>query len=133
VARDPAQPNLRQVHLIQTELHDALQAGGFTVSPGHMGENITTRGVDLLGLPTGTRLHLGSTAVVEVMGLRNFCVQLDHFQSGLMAAVLERDEQGTLIRKGGIMAIVLAGGEVWPGDSIGVELPSESHRSLGVV
>jgi MOSC domain-containing protein YiiM len=133
VARDPTQPNLRQVHLIHAELHDELHAAGFTVSAGQMGENITTRGIDLLRLPTGTRLHLGSTAIVEVTGLRNPCVQLDNFQSGLMAAVLERDEQGALIRKSGIMAIVLAGGEVGPGDPIIVELPPEPHQALEVV
>ncbi|HEY7123648.1 MAG TPA: MOSC domain-containing protein [Ktedonobacterales bacterium] len=133
VARDPTQPNLRQVHLIQAELHDELHAAGFTVSAGQMGENITTRGIDLLRLPTGTRLHLGSRAIVEVTGLRNPCVQLDNFQSGLMTAVLERDEQGVLIRKAGIMAIVLAGGEVGPGDPISVELPPEPHQSLEVV
>src|SRR5690242_15777233 len=88
VARDPSQPNLRQVHLIHAELHDELQAAGFTVSAGQMGENITTRGIDLLLLPTGTRLHFGNTAVIEVTGLRNPCTQLDDFQSGLMAAVL---------------------------------------------
>ncbi len=130
VARDPTQPNLRQVHLIQAELHDELRAAGFTVSAGQMGENVTTSGVNLLGLPTGTRLHLGQTAVVEVTGLRNPCVQLDHFQPGLMSAVLEKDEHGRLIRKAGIMAIVLADGEVRPGDPIIVELPPEPHRAL---
>src|SRR6266516_1387721 len=133
VARDPGQPNLRQVHLIHAELYDELRAVGFAVSAGQMGENITTRGVDLLRLPTGTRLHLGDTAVVEVTGLRNPCVQLDRFQPGLMAAVLGRDEHGTLIRKAGIMAIVLAGGEVRPGDPITVELPPEPHRALELV
>jgi MOSC domain-containing protein YiiM len=130
VARDPTQPNLRQVHLIHAELHDELRAAGFAISAGQMGENVTTRGVDLLGLPTGTRLHLGGTAVVEVTGLRNPCVQLDHVQSGLMAAVLGRDEQGRLIRKAGVMAVVLAGGEVRPGDPISVEVPPEPHRAL---
>src|SRR6266853_1576819 len=91
VARDPSQPNLRQVHLIHAELHDELRTAGFAVSAGQMGENVTTCGVDLLRLPTGTRLHLGNTAVVEVTGLRNPCVQLDHLQPGLMAAVLERN------------------------------------------
>jgi MOSC domain-containing protein YiiM len=133
VARDPAHPNLRQVHLIHAELHDALRAAGFSVGAGQMGENITTRGVDLLRLPTETRLHLGDTAVVEVTGLRNPCSQLDQFQSGLLAAVLERDAQGALIRKAGIMAIVVAAGDVRPGDPITVELPSEPHRSLEVV
>ncbi len=133
VARDPTQPNLRQVHLIHTELHDELRAAGFSVFAGEMGENITTRGVDLLRLPTGTRLHLGDTVIVEVTGLRSPCAQLDHFQPGLLTAVLERDEHGTLIRKAGIMAIVVAGGEVRPGDRIAVELPPEPHQPLEVV
>ena len=107
VARDPSQPNLRQVHLIHAELHDELRAAGFAVSAGQRGENVTTRGIDLLGLPTGTRLRLGKTAIVEVTGLRNPCLQLDRFQSGLMAAVRGRDERGALIRKAGVMAIVL--------------------------
>ncbi len=133
VARDPTAHNLRQVHLIHAELHDELQAAGFRVAEGQMGENITTRGVDLLGLPTGMRLHLGGEAVVEVTGLRNPCAQLDGIQEGLMAAVLGRDEQGNLIRKAGVMAIVLTAGEVRPGDSIRVELPPEPHRPLAPV
>lgn len=133
VARDPSQPNLRQVHLIQAELHDELRAKGFRVQAGDMGKNITTRGVDLLGLPQGTRLHLGAQAVVEVTGLRNPCAQLDQFQPGLMAAVLERDAEGKLIRKAGIMAVVRVGGEVHPSDPIRVELPSEPHQALEVV
>ena len=130
VARDPSQPNLRQVHLIHAELHDELETAGFSVSAGQMGENVTTRGIDLLRLPTGTRLRLGETAVIEVTGLRNPCIQLNHFQDGLMAAVLGRDENGKLIRKAGIMAIVLADGEIRPGDPIIVELPAEPHKSL---
>ena len=130
VAADPTQPNLRQVHLIHAELHDELNGAGFKVTPGEMGENVTTRGVDLLGLPTGTRLHLGPTAVVEVTGLRNPCMQLDKIQTGLMEANLDRDADGNLIRKAGIMGIVLADGEVRPGDAIGVELPPEPHSPL---
>jgi MOSC domain-containing protein YiiM len=95
-----------------------------------MGENVTTRGVDLLGLPTGARLRLGADAVVEITGLRNPCTQLDGFQDGLMAAVLDRDAQGNLVRKSGVMGIVLTGGEVSPGDPIAVELPPEPHRPL---
>jgi MOSC domain len=133
VARDPTQPNLRQVHVIHAELHDELRLAGFTVHAGEMGENITTRGVDLLGLPTGTRLHLGPDAVVEVTGLRNPCWQLDHFQQGLMAAVLGRDEQNQLIRKAGVMGIVLVDGEVRPGDPIRVELPPTPHLPLAPV
>src|SRR5256885_14269742 len=114
VARDPSQPNLRQVHLIHAELHEELRAGGFGVEAGQMGENVTTRGLDLLGLPTGTRLHLGETAVVKVTGLRNPCAQLDEIRPGLMAATLGRDAQGNLVRKAGVMAVVLAGGEGRP-------------------
>src|SRR6185503_5330448 len=110
--------------------HDELRAAGFTVSAGEMCENVTTRGIDLLALPTGARLHLGGDAVVEVTGLRNPCAQLDRFQLGLMAAVLGRDEHGGLVRMSGVMGIVLAGGDVRPGDPVRVELPPEPHRAL---
>jgi MOSC domain-containing protein YiiM len=130
VAKNPATPNLRQVHLIHTELFEKLGARGFSVSPGLMGENVTTTGVDLLALPTGTRLHLGEEAVVEVAGLRNPCRQLDSLQSGLMAATLDRDGDGNLIRKAGIMAIVVSGGVVRQGDQIRIELPPLPHNPL---
>lgn len=130
VRRDPTQPNLRQVHLIHSELHDELRAAGFDVAPGRMGENVTTRGVDLLGLPTGARLLLGDSAVVEVTGLRNPCVQLDGIQDGLMAATLSRGEQGELLRLAGVMGVVAAAGEIRPGDSIHVELPMPPLRPL---
>ena len=130
VKRDPSQPNLRQVHLIHAELHDELRARGFAVHPGEMGENVTTRGVDLLGLPVGTRLHLGAEAVVELTGLRNPCAQLDRIQPGLMAAVLDRDAEGKLIRKAGVMGIVLKGGDVQAADPIRVELPSVPPKAL---
>ncbi len=130
VARDPTQPNLRQVHLIHGELHDELRAKGFDVSPGLMGENVTTRGVDLLELPTGARLHLGANAVVEVMGLRNPCYQLDGLQKGLMAATLDRGVDGELIRKAGVMGIVIAAGNVAVGDAIRVALPAGAHERL---
>lgn len=133
VARDPSQPNLRQVHLIHAELHDELRAAGFDLTPGQMGENVTTRGVDLLGLPAGTRLHLGPSAVVEITGLRNPCAQLDGIQPGLMAATLDRDESGNLVRKAGVMGIVLAAGEVTPGDAIRIELPAGTHEALAPV
>ncbi len=130
VARDPTQPNLRQVHLIHAELLDELAAAGFAVPPGRMGENVTTRGIDLLGLPVGTRLRLGSEAVVAVTGLRNPCHQLNGLQPGLMAATLGRDAEGGLVRKAGVMAIVLAGGEVRGGDIVAVEPPPPPHRRL---
>lgn len=130
VAKDPNQPNLRQVHLIHAELHDELREREFDISPGQMGENITTRGIDLLGLPTGSRLHIGKTAIVEVTGLRNPCYQLDDFQKGLMKAVLDKDEQGNLVRKAGVMGVVLTDGEVSVNDGIWVELPPEPHEAL---
>jgi len=130
VKRDPSQPNLRQVHLIHAELHDELRGQGFPVHPGEMGENVTTRGVDLLGLPVGTRLYLGAEAIVELTGLRNPCAQLDRIQPGLMAAVLDRDASGNVIRKAGVMGIVLKGGDVLAGDHIRVELPPGPPRAL---
>jgi len=130
VARDPTQPNLRQVHLIHAELLDDLNAAGFTVKPGDMGENITTRRLDLLALPTGTRLTIG-TAVIEVTGLRNPCIQLDRFQQGLMQATLDRDNAGN--RKAGVMGVVLVGGDVLPDDSIHIEMPEGAQRKLGPV
>jgi len=133
VARDPTQPNLRQVHLIHAELFAALRAAGFDIAPGDIGENVTTLGLDLLALPAGTCLHLGEAAVVQVTGLRNPCAQLDRFRPGLMAAVLDRDDEGRLVRKAGVMAVVLAGGEVRPGDPIRVVLPPAPHRPLAPV
>jgi MOSC domain-containing protein YiiM len=130
VRRDPSRPNLRQVHLIHAELHDELRAGGFEIAPGQMGENVTTRGVDLLGLPEGARLRLGAAAVVEVTGLRNPCTQLDGVQDGLMAATLARDERGDLVRKAGVMGVVVATGDVRPGDAVRVELPARLHAPL---
>ena len=129
VAKDPTQPNLRQVHLIHAELHEELNNAGFNVSPGQMGENITTRGIDLLKLPTHTRLHIRE-AIIQVTGLRNPCAQLDNFKPGLMAAVLDKDENGHLIRKAGIMGVVIAGGTISAGDSIEVELPPHPHHPL---
>lgn len=125
VAADPTQPNLRQVHLIQAELFDELAPRGFAVAPGDMGENVATRGVDLLALPRGTRLRLGHEAIVELTGLRNPCAQIEAFRAGLLVAVLDRAADGSLLRKAGVMAIVLTGGEVRPGDPIAVELPAE--------
>ena len=133
VKRDPSQPNLRQVHLIHEELHEELRAAGFAVSAGDMGENVTTRGIDLLGLPTGTRVMLGDSAVIELTGLRNPCRQLNGFAPGLMDATLERDGRGELVRKAGVMAIVLTDGRVQPRDAIRLELPPKPHRPLAPV
>ena len=130
VRRDPTAPNVRQVHLMHAELFEELRAKGFAVQPGELGENVTTEGINLLALPTGTRLHLGDSAVVEVTGLRNPCIQLDRFQQGLMAATLDRDADGNLVRKAGIMSIVISDGDVRPGDTIRIELPPGLHLAL---
>ena len=130
VAQDPTQPNLRQVHLIHAELHDELRGAGFSVAAGELGENVTTRDIDLLGLPVGALLRLGEEAVVEVTGLRNPCVQIEAFQTGLLKQVVGRDEAGELVRRAGVMGVVVAGGEVRPGDTIEVELPPPPHRRL---
>ncbi|MBB5843069.1 MOSC domain-containing protein YiiM [Conyzicola lurida] len=132
VKKDPTRANLTQVHLIQEELFAEL-ADRFTVGPGELGENVTTRGVDLLTLPLGTRLHLGTTAVVEVTGLRSPCSQINAYQGGLMKALVAKDDDGCVIRKSGIMGIVVAGGVVAPGDGLRVELPAGEHIALGVV
>ncbi|WSY36521.1 MOSC domain-containing protein [Streptomyces sp. NBC_00887] len=130
VAQDPTQPNLRQVHLIHQELFAELREAGFDVAPGDLGENVTTGGIDLLALPVGTLLHLGDEAVVEVTGLRNPCLQIDHFQDGLLKQVVGRDEDGGIVRKAGIMGTVRVGGVVRPGDPVRTELPAEPHRPL---
>ena len=130
VARDPTQPNLRQVHLLHAELLAELATKGFIIGPGAIGENILTRGVDLLELPTDTVLTIGSAATVRITGLRNPCVQLNRFSPGLMAATLDQDADGRLIRKAGVMAIVLTDGSVRPGDPIQVSFPPAPYRPL---
>lgn len=130
VAADPSQPNLRQVHLIHEELHDELREKGFDLTPGVMGENVTTRGIDLLGLPAGSVLRLGEDAVLAVTGLRNPCHQLNGYQDGLMNAVLGEDRDGKLVRKAGVMAVVVVSGTVRPGDAIRVSLPPKPYCAL---
>ncbi len=127
---NPLQPNLRQAHLIQAELFDDLRVKGFEIAAGDLGENITTRGIDLLALPSGTILRIGAQARIELTGLRNPCRQIDAFQEGLTAAVLERTADGGLIRKAGVMGIILTDGDIMPGDRIGVDLPPEPFRPL---
>ncbi|MFD9393117.1 MOSC domain-containing protein [Streptomyces sp. NPDC060000] len=131
--KDPSQPNLRQVHLIHEELFAQVRAAGFEVAAGELGENVTTRGIDLLGLPTGTLLRLGGEAVVEVTGLRNPCAQIDGFRQGLMKQVVGRGPDGRPAFKSGIMSVVLSGGVVRPGDPITVELPDGPHQPLRIV
>ena len=130
VRANPDRPNLRQVHLMHAELHEELRAAGFRVAPGDLGENITTRGIDLLALPRGARLRIGQDVILQVTGLRNPCIQLDRFQDGLMRAVLDRGPDGSLIRKSGIMSVVEAGGDVHIGDPIEVELLPGARRAL---
>ncbi|SHH93834.1 MOSC domain-containing protein [Streptomyces sp. 3214.6] len=130
VKQDPTQPNLRQVHLIHEELFEEVRAAGFEVMAGQLGENVTTRGIDLLALPVGTLLRLGAEAVLEVTGLRNPCAQIDDFQKGLLKQVVRQDANGRPEFRAGIMSVVLSGGVVRPGDSITVELPDGPHRPL---
>ncbi|WP_370223210.1 MOSC domain-containing protein [Cytobacillus sp.] len=129
VKQNPDQPNLRQVHLIHSELFQEL-ADRFPIEPGQMGENITTSGINLLELPVNTILFLGQSAVIRITGLRNPCAQIDQFQPGLLHAVIEKDENGKLIRKAGIMGIVLESGEVKPGDEIRVQFPPKPFKKL---
>ncbi|MFF9819662.1 MOSC domain-containing protein [Streptomyces sp. NPDC014006] len=133
MAKDPSQPNLRQVHLMHEELFDELRAAGFEVAAGQLGENVTTRGIDLLGLPTGARLLLGDEAVVEVTGLRNPCAQIDGFHKGLLKEVVGQGADGRPRFRSGIMSVVVAGGVVRPGDGVEVELPDGPHRPLEIV
>lgn len=130
VRANPHQPNLRQVHLIPTELFAEVAEKGFTVHPGDLGENVTTTGIDLIGLPRGTRLRLGDEAEVEITGLRNPCSQIEDFQPGLLAQVVGKDATGKIVRRAGVMSVVLAGGTVRPGDVIRVTLPPEPHVAL---
>ncbi|WP_404710070.1 MOSC domain-containing protein [Sphingomonas sp. MMS24-J13] len=133
VAADPTQPNLRQVHLIHSELFAELAAKGFEIAPADFGENITTSGLNLLAFPQGTLLNVGRTAVLRVTGLRNPCAQIERFRPGLLAAVLDRGPDNILIRKTGIMAVVQAGGTVRPGDCIEIRLPALPHQPLQCV
>jgi len=130
VRADPTQPNLRQVHLMHQELFDELALKGFRVAAGSLGENVTTSGIDLLGLPRGTRLHLGGSAVVEVTGLRNPCAPIENFQPGLLKELVGYDDAGTLVRRAGIMGVVLQGGTVRPGEGIVVVLPGGPFEPL---
>ncbi|GAA3019862.1 MOSC domain-containing protein [Streptomyces fulvorobeus] len=128
---EPRLPNLRQVHLIHEELFDELAAKGFTVTPGQLGENVSTRGIDLLGLPTGALLRLGEEAVVEVTGLRNPCAKINDFRRGLLQEVFELDAAtGEFVFKCGIMGVVRRSGAVHPGDTVHVELPPGPHTPL---
>ncbi len=130
VTKDPSQPNLRQVHLIHSELFDELNEKGFNIKDGEIGENITTAGIELLSLPKDTLLSIGDTVIIMITGLRNPCKQLNSIKDGLMMAVLDKDEAGNLIRKAGVMGIVLQGGEVKTGHKITVELPLKPYIKL---
>ena len=130
VARDPLQPNLRQVHLVHQELFDEARAAGYELAPGDLGENILTAGLDLLGLSRDTLLHIGPRAVVRVTGLRNPCAQIDGFRKGLLKVAAVRHEDGRVVLRAGIMGVVTVGGDVLPGDGIDVELPDPPHHAL---
>lgn len=130
VRADPTQPNLRQVHLIASELLDEVNALGFDVAPGALGENVTTRGLDLISLPRGTILELGDAVRLKVTGLRNPCSQIETFRPGLLKLMVGKREDGTPLLRTGIMTIVIAGGIVRPGDTLTALLPPEPHIRL---
>jgi len=130
IAIDPSRPNLRQVHLLGSELFQDVAKRGYTVGPGDLGENITTIGIDLLALPTGTTLRLGSDCLISITGLRNPCQQINDFRDGLLSEMLERNDDGTLVKKAGVMAVVIRSGVVRPGDSIDDSLPPLPHIPL---
>lgn len=130
IRKDPTQPNLRQVHLIHEELLNELSERGFWIGPGDMGENVLTRGIDLLALPTGSRLEIGPTVELEVTGLRNPCSALNQVAHGLLGAVVSKNAEGETVRKSGIMAIVIRGGTVRPGDRIVSHLPRGEYVPL---
>lgn len=127
VAANPDQPNLRQVHLMSSEIFDEVGEAGFTVQPGDLGENITTEGIDLIGLPTGTLLRIGERALVSLTGLRNPCGQINGHEDGLLKAMVGNDENGNTVRKAGVMSVVMLGGTIRPGDEIVIALPPEPH------
>jgi len=133
VAVDPGQPNLRQVHLIADELLEELTGRGFVLAPGDLGENILTHGLDLTALPRGTRLRVGAQVELELTGLRNPCAQIEEFMPGLLAQVVSRAADGAIVRRAGVMAIVVSGGRVTTGDSIAVTPPPPPHVPLGLV
>ncbi|MGN6198816.1 MOSC domain-containing protein [Humibacter sp.] len=130
VARDPHQPNLRQVHLVHSELFDEVRRNGYDVEPGQLGENITTAGLDLLALPTGTVLHIGESASIRLTGLRNPCEQINGLAPRLMKEMVFRLPDGTVVRKAGVMSVVLTGGIVRPGDAVRAELPSGEQTAM---
>lgn len=131
--KTPNAPNFRQVHLLPSELFDEVAALGFELGAGQLGENITTTGLELLSLPLGTRLHLGDDAVIELTGLRDPCILIDKFQAGLKSAMLTRSDDGTVIRKSGVMSVVMTGGTVRAGDRITVQKPDAPHTPLPVL
>jgi MOSC domain-containing protein YiiM len=131
--RDPTAPNLAQIHFLNAELFDELAAKGFAVEAGRLGENVLTQGIDLITLPTGTIFQIGAEAIVEISGIRDPCKQIDGVARGLTKALIDRDAAGQVLRKAGIMGVVVKGGMVRPGDAIVVTLPAEPHRRLEVV
>jgi len=128
VAADPNQPNLRQVHLVMSELLDDVRAAGHEIEPGRLGENVTTTGIDLIGLPVGSMLRIGDTALVALTGLRNPCKQIRDVGDGVLKMMFVDGERygrpGEQIGRTGVMGVVVAGGTVSAGDEIAVRYPA---------
>jgi len=133
--------NKRQVHLIASELLTELarkdsKGRAYIISPGALGENITTKGIDLVGLNEGTRLHFGDGddhAIVRITGLRNPKKRLDEWPKGLLDRCAMKNKKGEITgRKIGVMGIVEEDGFVQPGHMVYVEKP-KTAKALGNV
>jgi len=130
--RQPRLPNLRQVHLIPSELFEALRNAGYDLHPGDLGDNIATAGLDLETLPMGALLDLGSEACIELTGLRTPCVLIDRFRTGLKRQMVCSEPVAPRFRCG-VMSIVRTGGRLAVGDPIRVRLPPKPWTDLPAV
>ena len=127
VAANPDQPNLRQIHLVMSELLDEVNSAGHNVVAGQLGESITTTGIDLISLPVGSMLRIGDTALVALTGLRNPCPQIKSVGDGLMKMMFIDDQdnpEGPKIGRTGVMGVVIAGGIVAADDGIKIRFPA---------
>jgi len=106
----------RQVSLLAQESIDRMRRRGFTLSPGNFAENITTSGINLASLATGTRLAIGE-ATLEITQIGKEC----------HAACAVRRQVGTCIMpEEGVFARVIRGGRIMPGDTINIG--DETHE-----
>ena len=100
----------RQISLLAIESIDKMRAKGLDVGPGDFAENITTEGLDLVSLPVGTRMRLGSS-LVEVTQIGKVC----HTRCAIY-----QQAGDCVMPKEGIFVRVLEGGSVRVGDAVQV-------------